>query len=71
MSAPQFMTPTEHEKLEWARMARAAASAGLATTAARFAFASTTPLGGKIPAATFYSLQADYRAWLIDNKFEE
>lgn len=59
-------TPTEHEKNEWARMARDAYAKGFNAIGHRFSVAAALPRGEKIPSARFDSLMADYRAWLID-----
>ena len=60
------ITPTAHEKAEWSRMAAAAYKARRNAIGHRFSVAASLPRDGALPLATFDSLQADYRAWLVD-----
>lgn len=66
---PPMMTPTEHEKREWARMARAAYGAGHNDVGHRFSAAAALRAGEAMPAARFNHLQDDYRNWLCYNQF--
>lgn len=59
------MTPTQHEKNEWFRLATAAFAAGRNSMGCRFSGAACGPDGTRMATATYDSLQADYRAWLI------
>ena len=67
----QMMTPTEHEKAEWSRMAQDAYAAGCNAVGHRYSTtAACTLIGGQIPLATFDALQAAYRSWLCFNDFK-
>lgn len=66
----QTMTPTEHEKREWSRMAQAAYKIGRNDIGHRYSVAAAvTVIGGTMEAAKFDTLQAGYRAWLCRNEF--
>jgi hypothetical protein len=65
------MTPTDHEKREWARMAQAAYGSGHNSIGHRYSGAASLPNCGHIELTKFDSLQRDYRIWLIDNRFDE
>lgn len=60
------VTPSAHEKAEWTRLAQAAYKAGRNAIGHRFSVAASLPSTGSMALATFDSLQADYRSWLID-----
>lgn len=60
------ITPTAHEKAEWARLAQAAYAADLNTVGHRFSGAASLRNEHKMMLATFDSLQNDYRTWLVD-----
>ena len=65
-----IVTPTEHEKREWSRMAQAAYSAGRNDIGHRYSSASArTRIGESMPTDWFDNLQHGYRNWLIDNIF--
>lgn len=59
-----IQTPTEHEKNEWQRLARAAYASGKLTVGNRFSVAAATPAGEVISLKRFDALQDQYRAWL-------
>ena len=61
------MTPTRHEKLEWARMAQAAYAIDRNDIGHRFSGAASIRDADDMPLAMFDELQGQYRAWLIDN----
>lgn len=67
----QSMTPTEHEKAEWSRLAQSAYSAGHNATGHRFSGAASIPRDARVALATFDSLQNDYRRWLVDGTYPE
>jgi hypothetical protein len=58
------ITPTQHEKNEWARFADAAYASGRNSTGHRFSAAAALMNDQSMSVARFDSLQADYRAWL-------
>ena len=60
------ITPTEHEKREWSRMATAAYKTGRNAIGHRYSMAATLRIGEPCDVSKFDSLQNDYRAWLID-----
>lgn len=59
------MTPTEHEKSEWCRMACAAYLAGQTRIAHAYMRASCLPAGSTMDCRRFDWLQDGYRAWLV------
>lgn len=59
------MVPTDHEKSEWSRMARAAYADDWNATGHRFSAAASLESGRSIPLHQFDDLQAEYRSWLI------
>lgn len=59
------MTPIQHEKNEWSRMAQAAFHAGLNDIGNRFSELASISEGESMPLAEFYAVQDQYRAWLI------
>ena len=61
------ITPTRHEKLEWARLAQAAYAIDRNDVGHRYSGAASIRDAQSIPVATFDYLQAGYRSWLIDN----
>jgi len=63
------ITPTEHDKKEWSRMAQAAYAARLNSVGHKFSGAASIPKGAALPIKKFDELQKQYRAWLIDNVF--
>jgi hypothetical protein len=59
------ITPTEHEKAEWSRMAQDCYRHDLNDFGLTFSMASAMCLKGQaIPLARFYHLQGLYRMWL-------
>jgi hypothetical protein len=63
------MTPTQHEKDEWSRLARAAYDAGRNDVGHHYSAASSLPRDARIRLAYFDALQEGYRAWLVFNKW--
>ena len=61
-----IITPTEHEKAEWSRMAVDAYRTGRNSIGHRFSMAATLCKGEPCDVHWFDSLQNDYRAWLCD-----
>ncbi len=59
----QTMTPNAHERAEWLRLSQDAFMRCHYEIAQRFAFAGYSE---SMPLAEFDSLQADYRAWLLN-----
>jgi hypothetical protein len=66
-----MMTPSQHEKSEWSRMASAAYAASRNDIGTRYSVAASIPYRAELPLEMFDSLQAGYRAWLIDGTFPE
>ncbi len=64
-----MITPTQHEKNEWTRMAQAAYGADRNSVGHRYSGAASIVTGARIPTSIYDSLQSDYRAWLIRNEF--
>lgn len=60
-----MITPTEHEKFEWSRMAQAAYRANINNIGHMYSAAASTPRNGAIETGRFDVLQAGYREWLI------
>jgi hypothetical protein len=58
------IVPTEHEKAEWARMARAAYAEDKGQIGSYFAGLAAMRQGQAISLSAFDSAQRDYRAWL-------
>jgi hypothetical protein len=63
--ATQYITPTEHEKREWSRMAKDAYKTGRNVIGHRYSMAATLCIGEPCKLEWFDSLQNDYRDWLI------
>lgn len=63
---PGRITPTEHEKSEWSRMAQDAYARDLNDTGHKFSMAATLAKGEDCATAWFDALQTEYRAWLLD-----
>jgi hypothetical protein len=61
--------PTEHEKREWSRFARAAYQADRNDIGHRFSGAATLLIGESMSPAHFYALQEEYREWLVFGNF--
>ena len=64
-----IITPTEHDKAEWSRMARAAYRVKHNAIGHRYSAAASLPIGAKLDVSVFDSLQRPYRQWLIWNDF--
>lgn len=60
-----MMTPTRHEKGEWARLARDAISTHRTSYARVFAAASRLRDDEQMTIQYFDALQSTYRAWLL------
>lgn len=65
------ITPTQHEKNEWSRMARAAYASGRNWTGHRYSAAASLPNGAKLQVCAFDTLQHNYRIWLINDEYPE
>jgi hypothetical protein len=60
------ITPTEHDKAEWSRLAQQAYTRNANAIGHRYSVASACcGVGQEMPLAKFDSLQRDYRAWLV------
>jgi len=64
-----MMTPTEHEKREWSRMAQAAYAIGNNDIGHKYSMAATLRIGEPMHVTTFDRLQSGYRQWLNWNDF--
>lgn len=60
-----YITPTEHEKREWSRMARAAYAEDRNEIGHQFSAYSALLHNEAIPTARFDELQAQYQQWLV------
>jgi hypothetical protein len=60
-----MITPTIHEKAEWARLAQAAYEQGYNRIGHRYSAAASMPEGMRIQAWRFNDLQSDYADWLV------
>lgn len=60
-----MMTPTDHEKREWSRLATSAYAAGLNDLGHKFSGAASIRNGESIALKSFDELQTTYRAWLV------
>lgn len=61
----QLITPTEHEKAEWSRLAQAAYAQNINSIGHRYSVAASLCRNCGIPLKTFDALQSGYRQWLI------
>jgi hypothetical protein len=61
-----LMTPTEHEKAEWSRLAQSAYECGLNAIGHRYSTSASLPRGATLPIGNFDELQTGYRNWLIE-----
>lgn len=59
------VTPTEHEKREWSRMARAAYAEDRNEIGHQFSAYAAILRNEPIPTARFDALQSQYRQWLV------
>jgi hypothetical protein len=64
-----MITPNQHEKNEWSRLAQAAYSAGKNPIGHRYSVAASIPNDYQMTVARFDELQEGYRNWLINNTF--
>lgn len=64
-----MITPTQHEKNEWSRMAVAAYKVGWNDIGTRHSVAASMCSNQQTTLARFDALQADYRDWLNHNIF--
>ena len=60
---PVYVTPTDHERAEWKRMAEVCEEAGKAGHACLYRAASV--LTGPMAPWTYDALQKNYRRWLV------
>lgn len=60
-----MITPTEHDKAEWSRLARAAYAARVNTIGHRYSAAAALRRNEPMDVQRFDQLQAGYRAWLV------
>lgn len=60
-----YITPTEHEKSEWSRMAKDAYSRRINAIGHRYSMAATLRKGESCDLSWFDSLQEGYREWLL------
>lgn len=65
----QKITPTEHEKREWARLAQAAHNAKLNEIGHEFDLASSLKADQQMDVERFDHLQSGYRGWLNNGTF--
>lgn len=65
------MTPNQHEKDEWSRMAQAAYRAGHNTAGHRFSVAASLSRDMAMPLSRFDDLQRQYRAWLVFGEYPQ
>jgi hypothetical protein len=61
-----MMTPTQHEKNEWSRLAQSAYSDGYNSIGHHYSAAASMCREQRIPIDLFDWLQAGYREWLIN-----
>jgi hypothetical protein len=59
-----YITPTEHEKREWSRLAHAAYAANLNTIGHRYSGSASLRHDSQMPIDRFDDLQTGYRIWL-------
>lgn len=64
-----LITPTQHEKDEWSRMATAAYSIMRNDVGHTYSVAASLPRNGQIRLAYFDHLQSGYRAWLVSGEW--
>lgn len=64
------ITPSEHEKSEWSRMARAAYAADYNSVGHRYSGAAALHINQPMSLATFDALQEAYRSWLVWGDFK-
>src|SRR4051812_33249768 len=59
------ITPTQHERNEWSRLAQAAYAADRNDLGHRYSIAASLPNGARLTCKKFDALQGPYRAWLV------
>jgi hypothetical protein len=65
------ITPTSHEKNEWARLAQAAYRSGATGVGHRFSVAASGRADAEMPLPMFDALQFVYRRWFVDGVLVE
>jgi len=65
---PLMVTPTQHEKCEWATVAEAAYKAHYNDIGHTFSVAATLPNGAQLTVKQFDELQSNYRQWRLYGK---
>ena len=65
---PVMVTPTQHEKYEWATVTQAAYKAQYNDIGHTFSVAATLPNGAQMTIKQFDELQSNYRQWLSCRK---
>lgn len=65
------ITPNDHEKAEWSRVAQAAYSSGNNALGHRFSAYASLEHGARMPADLFDNLQSIYRTWLVFGRLPE
>jgi hypothetical protein len=63
------ITPTEHEKAEWSRLAQAAYKRGKNAIGHRYSVAASHPRNSSVSVTYFDYLQHGYRQWLVSNEW--
>ena len=61
----QTITPTQHEKREWSRMAQAAYAAGLNPIGHRFSAVAALPAQASMSLGNYDAAMTEYREWLV------
>jgi hypothetical protein len=61
-----MITVTQHDKNEWARMAKDAYANDVNYMGHRYSGAASIPNGSRLTCQVFDALQDNYRKWLID-----
>ena len=64
-----MITPNQHEKNEWSRMAQAAYAADRNDIGHRYSTWASIRHNERMSSAIFDILQDDYRTWLISNNW--
>jgi len=65
---PVMVTPTQHEKYEWATVAEAAYKAQYNEIGHTFSVAATLPNGAQMTIKQFDELKSNYRQWRLYGK---
>ncbi len=69
MNMIRTITPTQHEKNEWARMAQSAYARGANSIGRRYSAAASLPRNSQMQLEYFDALQNGYREWLVSDSF--